>query len=148
MTQPGTYRYEIRSDDAWEELNHDLAADPSNAYWPLRTFGLEGRVIFTLDKTDLVWGGFLLDLACALAQWIANPGQAQKFTPIEQSNDIDFSPIGPLTRFRCGDFHGTLRTTVAVEMVSGFLSRIASDLAAKAPALLDVSGFDWVREYS
>lgn len=148
MTQPGTSRYTIVRDDAWIQLNWDLSTELSEAYWPLRVFGLEGRAVFVLHETNLVWGGFLLDLTCALAEWLANPTKPMTFHPAEQSNDIDISPNGVLVRFTSGRVQGTLRATLAITMVSDFVSRVAADLAANVPKIQVVPGFEWVGRYA
>ena len=69
MTPTASLVYTLAAADSWKQLNEEIdRGTPDDLYWTLRAFGLEGQVRLTWGEQELVWGGFLLDLACALAK--------------------------------------------------------------------------------
>ena len=146
MTPRASLLYTLAAADPWKQLNEDIdRGTPDDLYWTLRAFGLEGQVRLTWGEQELVWGGFLLDLACALAKWSEDPKQALRFSPVEQSNDVRVENIDQSIRFRSGVYDVSVQSAVAIDAVSGFLGLIAKDLGTHVDRIQSIPGFEWVK---
>jgi hypothetical protein len=144
---------------AWTALSADIdagqrfAAQRDAAQWKedlygtLRTFGLEGGLTIRSEDQELRWGGFLLDLACLLADWMKDERPRRTtLRPIEQSNNVEIDARVEPATITSGPFvlHvpvGELR--LAVE---GFLRDLSLDAAVREPRLAGVPGFEWVAD--
>ena len=148
MTPRATLSYTLAAADPWKQLNGDIdRGTPDDLYWTLRAFGLEGQVRLTWGDQELVWGGFLLDLACALAEWSEVPNQALRFFPVEQSNPVRIEKIDQSVRFRSGVYDMSVQSAAAIEAVSGFLRLIARDLSTQVDRIESIPGFEWVKRW-
>lgn len=137
--------YRILGDDAWALINDDLRrSSAGGAYWTLRVFGLDGTVSFDLPSVCLPWGGFLLDLACALASWLDGDSPAMRWNPDEQANPIEFLPQSDDLLIRTGNREGLVSLAEARRMTADWLAEIARDISENAPGIMAVPGFEWV----
>jgi hypothetical protein len=145
MNQERTITYSFLP-GVWDMLSRPPAAAAADQYWTLRAYGLEGTVQIPTDQGDVRWGGFILDLACGLAEWAADPKQSRKISPAEQSNDVIVGVFGNRVRIVSGGQTGELDQSAAVTMIDGWLTAIAKDLETNAPRVLEVAGFEWAAD--
>jgi len=121
---------------------------PEDVYWTARAFGLEGTATFDLAGSEFEWYGFLLDLACALAEWRSEDRRTFLFLPAEQAGPVQIERVGAWDAYRIGSWQAGLLHEESIELVDGWLARLGAEVLSTEPRLGDVPGFEWIRRAS
>jgi hypothetical protein len=144
VSQASSVKYSVTSGDSWDQLRFDATkGSQEDRYWTLRVFGLEGSVSIPVSAGEVRWGGYLLDLACGMADWLQDPVRVHTIHPVEQSNDVSLRPSNGSLFITSGGQSGHEELNAAVAMLDDWLVQLSSELAAKAPDVLSVPGFEW-----
>ena len=139
---------EFLDHDAWWSIRRDLASGQAEgAYWTVRTFGLDGRVTFHLDGDIFVWGGFLLDLGCALATWLGDRPPKFRFLPVEQANPVVIEVTDGQVALHSGYQSVVVPLATATSGFRSFLEQLGDAALREAPGLATITGFEWLARY-
>ena len=90
----------------------------------------------------------MLDLACALAQWLSEPTRDAVIYPVEQSAIVRIEPGPDSSTIRSGRKAVRLPIDVVIEAFGRLLEMLATDLSLHAPRIREIPGFEWVRDAS
>lgn len=132
--------------DPWAELRAILDREaPNDWYWSIRAFALEGRFELSLDPPSrLIWGGPLMDLACALQEWVETDGDL-RFVPAEQAASVTTRQNGAGVDFYVdGQFVGVGSHAQVKAFVEAFLAEFAEDVCRHEPRTASVVGLEWL----
>jgi hypothetical protein len=132
--------------DPWSEVRAILDREgPGETYWSIRAFSLEGHFELGLDPPGrLSWGGPLMDLACALQEWVVTDTDL-RFIPAEHAASITTRQNGATVDFYVnGHFVGVGRQADVKARLAAFLAAIADDVCRHEPRTAGVAGLEWL----
>lgn len=132
---------------SWTALSADVGAAQrkEDLYGTLRTFGLEGGLVIRWEDQELRWGGFLLDLACALADWVKDETPRRSILkPIEQANNVEIDSRDEPATVTSGPFVLQVPIGELRRAIESFLRDLSHDVTAREPRLAGVPGFEWM----
>jgi hypothetical protein len=130
----------------WAEVKAILDREgPDEWYWSIRAFSMEGRFELGLDPPGrLTWGGPLMDLACALNEWVETDSDL-RFAPLEQAASLTTRQNGAVIDFYVnGQFAGAGSRVDVRTRVAAFLSAFAEDVCRHESRTARVAGLEWL----